>query len=139
MNKTLGIVAWNANGLLKHIQELEIFLNLQNIDICLISETHFTKTSYCKLRGFICYHALHPENKARGGSAIFVKENIQHNEQLKIEKISMQVSTIKVFSSKTKSYSISAIYCPPRHNLKQEEYITLLKTLGSEFLIGGVF
>lgn len=139
MNKTLRIVAWNANGLLQHIQELEIFLKLQNIDICLISETHFTKSSYCKLRGYSFYHALHPDNKAKGGSAIFVKDNIQHNEELKIEKVSMQVSTIKVHLSKTKSYSISAIYCPPRYNLKQEEYVAFLKTLGSEFIIGGDF
>lgn len=137
MNKTLRIVTWNANGLLHHIQELDIFLNMHNIDICLISETHFTKTSFCKIKGYNCYHALHPENKARGGSAILIKDHIKHNEELKVEKLSMQVTTIKIQLNNIKTCSISAIYCPPRYNLKQVDYTNLLKILGSVFLIGG--
>ena len=33
---------WSASGLQKSKKEFEIILKLRNIDICLISETHFT-------------------------------------------------------------------------------------------------
>lgn len=56
MNHTLSIATWNANGLLQHLSELETFLRNERIDICLISETHFTKQSYVKIRHFSCYY-----------------------------------------------------------------------------------
>lgn len=86
MNKTLRIATWNANGLFKHIPDLEIFLNDKKIDICLISETHFTRTSYVKIRGYCSYHTPHLAEKAKGGAAIFIKENIKHHEEIKIQK-----------------------------------------------------
>jgi hypothetical protein len=32
---------------------------------------------------------------------------------------------------------VAAVYCPPRHNNKQEDFTKLFKTLGNRFLIGG--
>jgi hypothetical protein len=47
MAKLLQLAVWNANGLTQHKEELEMFLSIYDIDIMLISETHFTeKTSY---------------------------------------------------------------------------------------------
>lgn len=37
MANAIRITLWNANGLKQRLQELEVFLNLQKIDICLIS------------------------------------------------------------------------------------------------------
>lgn len=45
MTYTLKIMAWNANGLLQHQQELQLVLDTNNIDVCLIFETHFTTES----------------------------------------------------------------------------------------------
>ena len=50
---------WNANGLQKATKELEIILNLRNVDICLISGTHFTKESYFKIDNYTTYHTTH--------------------------------------------------------------------------------
>ena len=36
-NNSLRIATWNANGLTQHLAELELFLNTEKIDICLIS------------------------------------------------------------------------------------------------------
>jgi hypothetical protein len=33
--------------------------------------------------------------------------------------------------------TITAIYCPPRHTITPDEYVTLFRSLGSRFLIGG--
>jgi len=35
--------------------------------------------------------------------------------------------------------TISAIYCPPKHNNKYEDYDHFFKTLGNRFLVGGDF
>lgn len=138
MHQSLRIVIWNANGLSHHIPELEIFLNTQKIDICLISESHFTRSSYAKIRGYRFYHAIHPAERARGGSAIFIKENIKHYEELNIEKETMQVTTVKV-QTKNNEVNVSAIYCPPRYNLKSNDYEELFKALRRSFIIGGDF
>jgi hypothetical protein len=41
----LLIAVWSANGLSHHKNELQMFLLTQNIDILLISETHFTTSN----------------------------------------------------------------------------------------------
>lgn len=48
-------MSWNGNGLARHKEELEIVLDLNEIDICLISETHFTNQSYIKFKGYLVY------------------------------------------------------------------------------------
>jgi hypothetical protein len=42
MPSFLGIMEGNANGLLQHKDELQAILSTENIDICVISEPHFT-------------------------------------------------------------------------------------------------
>jgi len=58
---------------MKHIQEIEIFLHNEKIDIFLISESHLVWTSYIKIKGYNLYHAIHPAERARVGSAILIK------------------------------------------------------------------
>jgi len=134
MATTLRIATWNANGLLQHIPELEVFLGEDKVDICLIFETYFTESSYIKIRG---YHTPHPLNKPRG-SAILIKNNILHFEKPKISNPMMQVTTICI-RVKNKDFKISAIYCPPRHTPRKNDYIELLRTLGNNFILGGDF
>ena len=139
MSKTLKILNWNANGLQNHLPELEIFLNIEKIDICLISESHLTRTSYALIKGFNCYHALHPSGKARGGATIYVRNNIKHYEYTKTESEYAQIVSIKVSLNSYKTLSVAAIYCPPKYNLKKDDYVSILQTLGTSFIIGGDF
>jgi exonuclease III len=113
MNNDIRILAWNPNGLLQHQQELQILLDIQKIEICLISETHFTKQSHIKFKGYQVYHTIHPDNTPRGGSAIIVKSNIQHYEEKKYERKEVQATTISI-KTKNQSFTVTALYCPPR-------------------------
>jgi exonuclease III len=70
----LRLALWNANGLTQHAEELNTFIPLHNIDIMLISETHFTEKNYFKLFNDTVYHTNHPAGTARGGSAIIIKK-----------------------------------------------------------------
>jgi len=42
MERKLKLATWNANGLSKQSLEVKAFIFSQNIDILLVSETHFT-------------------------------------------------------------------------------------------------
>lgn len=136
MAQSLRIATWNANGMLKRIQELELFLWDQKIDVCLISETHLNRDSFCKIRGYLIYHTTHPSNNGRGGSAVIVKDNIKHYEESKYETYAMQVIAVNILT-KTKNITIAAIYCPPGKKLKNNDYLGLFQMLGDHFIIGG--
>jgi exonuclease III len=83
-NKFLRKALWNANGLLQHKDEVTLFLKEQHIDILLISETHFTAESYFKIPNFRVYSAIHPDGTAHGGTAILIKQTIDHYQLQKI-------------------------------------------------------
>jgi hypothetical protein len=120
-------MTWNSNGLLQHKESLLVTLIERKIDVCLISETHFTRESYIKLGGFKVYHNIQPSNCARGG--------ILHHEDIKIEKEEFQVTSVKL---KTTSglLTVAAIYSAPRHNLKREDYLNPLQNFTGKFIIG---
>jgi len=134
---TIQLAIWNANGLSKHKNELQAFLRDQNIDIMLISETHFTKKNYIKFNRYNVYHTMHPDGTAHGGSAIVIKNNIKHHviNEYRTEKI--QATTVVMEWSGP--LTISAVYCPPKHATKQDEFEQYLKILGNRFIAGGDF
>jgi len=115
-------------------ESLLVTLINQNIDVCLISETHFTRESYIKLRGFEVYHTIHPSNCARGGSAVIIKTRISDYEDIKIETVT--TDKIKLPSG---MLTVAAIYSPPRHNLKTGDYLNLLQSFTGNLIIGGDF
>jgi hypothetical protein len=56
-NSSLFILTWNANGLKQHKDELLFLLQVKNIDIAQISETHFTPNSCINIYGYKAYFA----------------------------------------------------------------------------------
>jgi len=56
----LNIGVWNADGLANKAFELELFVKCHNIDIMLVSETHFCSRSYYKLHEYDIHQATHP-------------------------------------------------------------------------------
>jgi hypothetical protein len=62
MTNSLRILECNANALLQHQHELQAILCTENIDVCLIAETHFTKESFITFPTYTTYHAIHPAN-----------------------------------------------------------------------------
>lgn len=139
MKSTLRLAIWNSNGLMNHLPEIEIFLHEEQIDVLLISESHFTKHSHASIKGYKFYNALHPAQKARGGATIIIKENIRHQEEQKLENEMFQLACVSVDLKNHKSFKICAIYSPPKHNIKSDQYHEMLKPLGNHFIVGGDF
>lgn len=138
MDKELRIMEWNANGLLQHQQELQVVLDIEKIDICLIAETHFTTQSYTKFRGYKTYHTIHPENAAKGGSAIIIKESIMHHVELEYKTEAIQATAVTV-KTKRQEVTVVALYSPPKHALKRDHYLEFFRSQGNRFIIGGDF
>lgn len=136
MAQILKLAVWNANGLCRHVQEVKMFLQIHNIDIMLISETHFTDKSYIKIPNYSIYNTNHPDGKAHGGTALIVKNDIKHYEADKYITEHLQSTSINV-ENNTGTLRISAIYCPPKHNIKQQDFEHFLQTLGNKFIAGG--
>lgn len=138
MDKFLIIAQWNANGLLKHKDEIMLFLKQNFIDILLISETHFTEKSYFKIPNYVTYHTNHPDKTGHAGTAILIKQSIKHYALPKYEEAMLQATSIKVLTLPYE-LTVAAVYCPPRHNIKKEDFEKFFHTLGPKFISGGDF
>ena len=68
---TLKLAAWNSSGLQQRALEIKAFLYNNNIDILLVSETHFTAKNYMKIPYYTIYDTKHPSRKAYEGANIF--------------------------------------------------------------------
>lgn len=54
----LRFALWNANGLGQHRNEVEMFLKNNQLDMLLVSETHFNERSYFQIPGFNVIKAI---------------------------------------------------------------------------------
>lgn len=134
----LKIVTWNANGILAKLPTFEVLLNSQDVDICLLTETHLTNNNYLVLKNYKVYNAFCPGNTARGGSSLIIKSTIDHFELGKIEEIDLQMTMVQLNSTKQK-INIGVLYCSPTCSIKKDVFKSLLLKLGDRFILGGDF
>ena len=82
------------------------------------------------------YTTNHPAGTARGGTAVIIKDKISHtcNEEYRTPHI--QSTSVSVQTS-IGVITITAVYCPPRHLIKMEQYTHFFNSLGSRFIAGG--
>ncbi|EFN64984.1 RNA-directed DNA polymerase from mobile element jockey, partial [Camponotus floridanus] len=71
-------------------------------------------------------------------SAVIIKENIKHHEEINFSSEIIQATTIRIYIKKLQC-NISAVYSSPRHNIMVEDYIEFLQSLGNRFVAGGDF
>jgi hypothetical protein len=114
---------WNANGLQSQKEEIKLFFNQNFTDILLLSSIHFTNKNYFSMPRYKLYYTNHPDGTAHGSTAILIKETIERYELLKYEEDSIQATSMKVKGFPCE-ITITAVYCPPRHNLKKEHFET---------------
>lgn len=135
---SINIALWNANGLSQHKLELITFLTNQDIDIMLVSETHFTHRNNFTVPEYLIYDTKHPDGKAHGGSAIIIKKRLKHHELEHYETNHIQATNICLEEWSGK-YVFSAVYSPPKYNIKKDQYTEFFKSLGNKFMAGGDF
>lgn len=134
----LRIAAWNANGLGNHCQEVKSFLINQNIDILLVSETHFTAKSFMKIPRYNIYNTNHPDGTGHGGTAIIIKNTVKHHEAQGYRHEHIQATNI-VVQEINRNITISSVYCPPKYKLKKQQLADYFDILGHRFISAGDF
>jgi exonuclease III len=112
------------------------FLINQQIDIMLISETHFTNKSFLKIPDYVIYNTNHPNGTARGGSAVIIRKTIKHHEIDKHNQPYLQATSV-IVEDWSGPITISAVYCPPKFVIQQYEFESFYKMLGNRFIAGG--
>lgn len=138
MQIDLNIAEWNANGILNHLNEVEIFLKNNFIDILLISESHLTSKSFLRLRGYDAITANQPNDRAHAGAAVLIKSTIKYEVLESVTELYMQAAGVKI-TCNNNSVAIYSVYFPPRYNILCEQYENFFKNLGHRFLVGGDF
>jgi len=107
---------------------------MNNTDVLLVSETHFTNRSYLNIPYYSIYHTEHPDGIAHGGTAVIISP-IVHQVLTKFKQDFLQATTAEV--RKLPTPLISAAYCPPRNNLTKNKLESFFDTLGNTVLCGG--
>ena len=102
----LKVVLWNANRLAQHTEEVKTYIQTQNVDVMLISDTHFTKRSYVKIPDYTIYATQHPDGTARGGTAIIIKNGIKHHLHGYYTLEHLQATSVVIVHLKTDSNNI---------------------------------
>lgn len=113
-----------------------MLINEHKLDILLISESHFTDRSQVNIKNFTTYSTQHPDGTAHAGTALIVRSSIKHHELPSYKTEHLQATTIAV-EGKTGHFNVSAVYCPPKHTIKEEQLTHYFNTLGPRFLAGG--
>jgi hypothetical protein len=90
-----------------------------------------------KFRGHKIYYTIHPENSASGGSAVIINENIHHHEETKYKTKGIHATVV---GTKARKYSIvvAGIYCPPKHPLKEYNYLEFFGHVENRFIVGEI-
>jgi hypothetical protein len=89
-----------------------------------VSETHFTEQNYVNIPKYIIYATNHPDGRAHASSAIIIRKDIKHHELAKYEMGHIHATNRSIEDSE-RNFTISTIYCPPRHIIKTEQYNTI--------------
>jgi hypothetical protein len=136
-NFKLRLLTWNANGIIPNKLELQAALNIHNIDIAMISESHLTLTKSIKILGYKVYQSNHPDSTAHAGSVILVKNNLTHSLLPSFSETYLQATSILVSVNKHLNLSFSSIYCPPGPKINSNNFINYFESLGKYFIVAG--
>jgi hypothetical protein len=102
----------------------------------LISEMHFTEKSYLKLPKCTVYHTNHPAGNSQDATAIIIKNFIEHHKLNNYSQDFLQATNVTVEDT-VGLLTISAVYLPPKHTVKQEQLEDFYNTLGHRFIARG--
>jgi hypothetical protein len=132
----LQLAVWSANGLAQHALELHSFLTSRNIDVMLLSETHFTLKSYLRIPHYTIYHTNHPTGTARGGTAIIIRNVIKNHPLHNYSRDYHQATSVTVEDTDG-HLTLTAVYLPPKHPVCKAQFEEFFTTLGPRFIAGG--
>jgi len=82
------------------------------------------------------YITPHPDKKAHGGTAVIIRQNLKHHLGTSYSTEHIQATSI-VLEDYMGEITVTAVYSPPKHNIKTLDYEHFFNTLGHRFIAGG--
>jgi hypothetical protein len=73
------------------------------------------------------YYTDHPDETAHGGTAVIIGQNIKHYIRAEYRHENIQAARIAI-EDNTGETTVSAIYCPPKHHNKYDDYDRFFNT-----------
>jgi hypothetical protein len=108
--KALRLACWNADGLRGRKLELEHFINLHGIDICLLSKTFLNPGQVFRLANNVSHRTDRPTHG--GGTAILVRRGIVHH-SVPVQGLAHLEATVIQTTVTGKPLVILAVYLSP--------------------------
>jgi hypothetical protein len=102
----------------------------------LYQKPHYINRSYITTPYYNIYYTNHTDETAHGGTAVKIRETIKHYVRAEYRHENIQATSI-ANEDNTGERRVSAIYCPPKHHNKYDDYDRFFKTLGNRFIAGG--
>jgi exonuclease III len=124
----------NITNLVKHVEELRIFIHEQPIDILYINET-WLDNSISSAEVEICGYEIvrRDRNRNGGGVAIYLCNNIPYVEQSDLIPENVEALCLEIRKPKSKPVLVSTWYRPPDSNIELLEWFEkYLKKSGDE-------
>ncbi|KAG5860824.1 hypothetical protein JTB14_028551 [Gonioctena quinquepunctata] len=129
-----NIIQWNCNGLRLHLPELQLIKNNLNPIAFVLQETHLRPEENFNLRGYQSYRSdVAPNNRARGGVAIYLKDHIPANDI----RLNPRLQSVAIYLQTPRKLTICSIYLPDYHWHTLE--IRNILQLPETYIIMGVF
>ncbi|KAG5872903.1 hypothetical protein JTB14_030859 [Gonioctena quinquepunctata] len=129
------IIQWNCNGIISKLSEIQIIKNENSPFVLALQETHLKPNESFRLRGYQCFRKdVNPTHRARGGVAIFVRNNIPTKDVRLVTDLQATAVQIEVPLRTT----ICNIYLPDG-NWHSDHIQNIIDQLPRPFLILGDF
>ncbi|XP_035210635.1 uncharacterized protein LOC118184981 [Stegodyphus dumicola] len=119
INKPIRIAIWNANGLLRRLDELREFLRNHDIDIAIITETHASKNRQFSIPNY-CSYGCERVNSRGGGVMLYVKQDYESHLIKQSREYGCELVTASVVLPIYGKINFSAFYNPPKNTLSDE-------------------
>lgn len=142
-HKSLSIVCWNAQSIRNKLTETEHFLNSNNIDVILFSETWLKNYHNTSIQNYKLYRKdrFGSQQTVGGGVAIAIKNGIPHSLLPNINTKIIESIGIEIYSNNITIRLVSVYFPGTRLTIsKLKDFKNDLKILTSSknnFIIGG--
>ena len=131
---SLKFAAWNANSLGNKLREFREFLPRLQVDVALVSETNHKPSHRANVPNYKCYRNDRLTGRG-GGTAVYIKNNIDHHELPLPPDLEIEITAIMVNSAQGPLAIISA-YNPPHNTLKNNDISQIFSLTRNVILAG---
>ena len=136
---SLRVIQWNAEALSTKMFELKARILEDDIDVCLVQESHLTETNTTPfIKG---YQTIRADRKAclHGGLVSFVKESLISEELGSVALEATETSSFRIRLGKDQWVHMTNVYVPPENSIGQdviELHTEIIPALKSSLICG---